>query len=168
MHREAREFVGRCALELGPRRWVVDLGGRNVNGSVRDLFHAERWTAVDAIPGEGVDVVADAATWRPKSDVLPDTVVCTSVLEHAREREAIVANAARVLALGGALVLTTVADPWPPHSAIDGGPLRAGEFYANVDPAALSRCVRDHFERASIEHYGATGDLFVLAWKGVA
>ena len=168
MHPAAWEFVARCAEELGPRRWVVDFGGRNVNGSVRDLFRAERWTAVDAIPGEGVDAVADAATWAPEGGVCPDTVVCTSVLEHARDPEGIVLNAARVLPLGGAFVLSTVSDPWPPHSAVDGGPLRVGEVYRNVELSDLYDWLKA--ARFASWSLGTTpaGDVFVLARKGLS
>ena len=65
MHPEARAFVAAAATRLPPGP-VVELGARDFNGSVRDLFPgAPAYVGVDLAPGAGVDVVADAADWRP-------------------------------------------------------------------------------------------------------
>ena len=85
MHPEARAFVAGVARRAGAR-WVVELGARDLNGTVRDLFPSARgYTGVDLVAGPGVDVVADAADWRPREPA-PDLVVCCEVLEHTPAR----------------------------------------------------------------------------------
>jgi SAM-dependent methyltransferase len=165
MHPEARAFVAGVAPRVAAR-WVVELGALDFNGTVRDLFPSARgYTGVDLVPGRGVDVVADAADWRPER--APDLVVCCEVLEHTPRPEALVRNAAAMLAPGGRLLVTAAAPPRPAHSAVDGGPLRPGEHYRNVAPDALvgwltlAGCALEAFE----EHPDR-GDVYALARKG--
>lgn len=137
MHAEAFAFVQGVVRTLPPRRLVVELGGRNFNGSIRPLFAgAEAYISVDLRAGCGVDVIGDAATYTPPEP--PDTVVCCEVLEHAPNADAVVANALRILAPGGVLVLTCATDPRLPHSSVDGNRVRPGEHYANVPPEDLA------------------------------
>lgn len=116
---------------------VLDIGGRDINGSPRNLFpNATTYLVVDILPGPGVDVVADAATWR--TDQLFDVVVCTEVFEHTPVWPQLCRTARQLLVPGG-LFITTMAGPGRAvHSAVDGGPdLRPDEWYANVEPEAL-------------------------------
>lgn len=168
MHDAAFEYVRRAARALGPRKTVVEFGGRNVNGSIRSLFRCERYLAIDQFSGEGVDLVADCAIWSPPEEMEIDTVVCCSVLEHAATAREMVLNAASILGPGGAFVCTTVADPWPAHSAIDGGALRPGEFYRSVSDTALWEWLTDRegFDGdVTVERHARTGDVFSVAKK---
>lgn len=158
MHAEARRFVSGHA---GPVGIVIEYGGRDVNGGVRDLFDAERWVSIDLQPGPGVDVVADAATWRPTE--LADVVVCCEVLEHTDRAEEIIANAAATLRPGGRLLLTAACDDRAPHSGVDGGPVRPGETYCNVDTDDLARWLADGFKRWKIETHPDRGDVYAAA-----
>lgn len=134
MHDEAYEWVRRHATDEAVD--VLDLGGRNVNGSCRDLFPNATWTALDHVPGDGVDVVADAATWTP--DRLYDVVVCTEVMEHTPRWREIIGTAWVALKPGGRLVATMAGPGRPPHSAVDGGwTLHPGEHYQNIHPDEL-------------------------------
>ena len=136
-------YIGRVAADLRTREFermedlrIVDLGGRNVNGSPRSWFPGASYVSVDIEAGPGVDVVCDAATYQPNT--APDVVLCCEVLEHARQASRIVENALQMLAPGGLFVVTAAAAPWRgPHSARTGGRLQPGEFYRNVDPAHL-------------------------------
>lgn len=65
---------------------VVEIGGLDVNGGVRDLF-ACPYTTVDRQDGAGVDVVQDGAeylAYRCNLGDAPHTVVCLEALEHDR------------------------------------------------------------------------------------
>jgi SAM-dependent methyltransferase len=67
----------------GHRR-VLDIGSMDINGSLRD--HAQpddEYIGVDMAPGPGVDIVLDDPYVMPFPDAHFDTVVATSVLEHA-------------------------------------------------------------------------------------
>lgn len=130
MHDEAFAWVyAHCTSEPVE---VLDIGGRNVNGSIRDLFPgATRYIAVDIREGDGVDVVADAATWVPDQEY--DVVVSTETFEHTDVWPQICNTAFKALKSGGKLVLTMAGPGRPEHSAVDGGPLRPDEYYGNVD-----------------------------------
>ncbi|MCC7372530.1 MAG: glycosyltransferase [Chloroflexi bacterium] len=164
MHAECFAWVRNTIEQLPARRRVVEIGGRNINGSVRPLFAGAEYTAVDVAPGAGVDVVEDGATYQPEAP--PDTVVCCEVLEHAPNAEQIVANAVRILAPGGLLILTCATDPRPPHSGHDGGGLQAGEHYRNVPMADVERWLRAAGVETVRGHVDTQrGDLMVEAWK---
>jgi SAM-dependent methyltransferase len=119
---------------------VLDIGGRNVNGSPRPLFpNATSWTVLDILAGEGVDIVADAADWDPDGQRW-DVILSAECLEHARDWPAICRTAYRACARGGRLIITTAAPGRPVHSGVDGGPvLYPGEHYANVPAHELER-----------------------------
>lgn len=174
MHTSAFRWVHRTVLGLAraPYR-VVELGARDVNGSVRILFKGSgapwpQYVGVDLEPGPGVDVVADAATWTPTPGEAPDCVVTTEMLEHARDQRAVIANIGRILQPDGLLILTCATDPRPPHSAVDGGRLRPGESYRNVPPGELRAWVGEWADRVSIDVSEQDGDLYCLARKRAA
>jgi SAM-dependent methyltransferase len=134
VHDQALEWIARHAT-TDPVA-VLDIGGRDVNGSPRHLFPAAAWTALDELPGGEVDIAADAATWEP-GDRRWDVVLCAEVFEHTPAWPAICVTAFKACAPGGRLIVTTAAPGRPPHSGVDGGTPRLGEHYANIDPAAL-------------------------------
>jgi hypothetical protein len=143
---------------------VLEYGGRYINGSIRPLFDSPEYTSIDIVPGDGVDVVADAATYTPTK--VPDTIVCCEVLEHTDAWADIVKQAGSTLdPENGILILTCATHGRQPHSAVDGGALRGGEYYGNVDPmectAVLDMAGFQYYEVNAIEN----GDLQVIAWK---
>jgi SAM-dependent methyltransferase len=90
---------------------VLEVGSLDHNGSVRPLLQSygpARYIGADIIPGKGVDVVCDAsalaARFGPESF---DIVVCTEMLEHARDWRAAVNNIKSVCRAGGRIVITT-------------------------------------------------------------
>ena len=118
---------------------VLDLGGRDINGSPRHLFPNATYTVLDVRPGDGVDIVADAATWAPGDD-LWEVIICAETFEHTANWRAICRTAFEACAPGGRLIVTTAAPGRPPHSAVDGEfRLLPGEHYANIRPAELGR-----------------------------
>ncbi len=144
---------------------MLDLGGRNVNGSVRPLFPAaDPYRTVDIASGDGVDIVADAAEWTP--DRVYEVVVCTEVFEHTPRWPEICGTACRALVPGGLFIATMAGPGRPKHSAVDGGPLRAGEYYENVDPKQLyyTLIVRG-FAHAVVDQQRRPADVRCVAWK---
>jgi hypothetical protein len=137
MHRAAFEFCVRAmdALPI-PEGLIVEIGARNVNGSVRYLFPDSRFLGVDIAPGPGVDIVADGATVTVAEPAA--VVVTTEVLEHTAQAPAICANAHRLLMSGGVLIVTCAGIGRAPHSAVDGWELRDGEYYQNVSREMLA------------------------------
>jgi hypothetical protein len=125
--------------------YVLDVGGRNVNGTPRQLFDQD-YTVLDVRDAPDVDIVADVVTWQPDREY--PVVICAEVLEHAERWEGIVRGCARALGHNGQLIITCAGPGRATHSAVDGGPLRSGEWYANVEPDRL---------RAVLESCGLSG-----------
>lgn len=138
MHPAASRYVQTCVETLGldrPGVTVLDLGGRNVNGSTRHLFSAPgRYVVVDIEEHPSVDVVADAADLDLGETF--DVITCTEVFEHTARAGEIVATAHRHLVAGGWFVATMAGEGRPEHGA-SGGSLRSGEWYRNVSVADL-------------------------------
>lgn len=134
MHPAAFEWVARYAT--GDPLDILDIGGRNINGTCRSLFPNARYVAMDLLDGPGVDVVADAVTWLP--DRQYDRVICAEVFEHTESWPAILKTAFEALRPGGDIVVTCAGPGRAPHSALDGTwCLQPGEWYANVSPESL-------------------------------
>jgi len=145
---------------------VLELGSRNINGSVRVLFpHVATYVGVDPVDGHDVDVVGDGATVDVGHDSF-DVCVCTEVLEHVPDDIAfgIIENAHRHLVSGGRFVMTCAGPGRHPHSAIDEQPIRPWEFYRNVDQDLLASWLSDAgYSRWEIDQQGA--DMRCVAWK---
>ncbi len=143
MHREAYEYVAQHA----PRdaRSVLDIGGRNINGSPRDLFtDPNDYTVIDILPGPGVDEVVDAADWDPFPPRQWECVVCCETFEHTSVWPGIVATAFKVCEAGGTFIATMAGPGRPVHSGVDGGGvLWPDEHYGNVDPDELRVVMKD-------------------------
>lgn len=163
MHAEALAWVTRYATtdEVS----VLDLGGRDVNGTVRDLFpNATQYVVLDIVAASNVDIVADAATWVP--DQQYDVVVCTETFEHTPEWRSICATAYRACRPGGLLIATMAGPERPGHSAVDGGALRPGEYYGNIDPEDLREILLDvGFRHIVIDVQTSPSDVRTVATK---
>lgn len=140
MHAEAHSWVAQYRSDESVT--VLDIGGRNINGTTRDLFPHADYTTIDIAAGEGVDIVADAGGWVPDREY--DLVVCTEVFEHTASWPQIIATAFKALRPGGQFVATMAGPGRPPHSAVDGGwTLHPGEYYGNVAPEDLRRTLEE-------------------------
>jgi hypothetical protein len=134
MHTEAFAWVSRYRTREPVA--VLDIGARNINGSVRPLFaKADPYRTLDIAPGDDVDIVADAADWSPDREY--DVVVCCEVFEHTPRWPEICKTAFSALRPAGLFVATMAGPGRPEHSAVDGGPLHPGEYYGNVSPDEL-------------------------------
>lgn len=163
MHHAALDYIASTIRAHGVQGPVYEIGSRNVNGSVRQLFPTVAdYHGIDLSDGPDVDVVANAETYVPP--LVPKTVVCCEVFEHAPNAEQIVHQIATVLAPGGRVMLTMAGPCRMPHSGIDGRQLLAGEFYRNVTPADLRSWLRDFTEVEVVENID-TADLYATAVK---
>jgi SAM-dependent methyltransferase len=145
MHEQAMEWIAKHAATEPVT--VLDIGGRDVNGSPRHLFPAAtRYTVLDIRPGEqvtDVDIIADAAEWNPSGQRW-DVIIAAETFEHTAAWRAICRTAYAACAPGGRFIVTTAAPGRPPHSAVDGEfRLLPGEHYANIRPAELGRVLAE-------------------------
>jgi SAM-dependent methyltransferase len=165
MHAEAYAFVRQVASGWPlPDGLVVEIGGRNINGTARDHFTGRPYIATDIAPGLGVDVVADGARYVPPEPAA--VVVCCEVLEHADNGADICANAERMLKPGGVLIITAAGEGRAPHSAVDGGALQPNEYYDNVTESTL-RAWLAPFKTASVFTNAAAGDIYAVATRAL-
>jgi SAM-dependent methyltransferase len=138
MHAAVGEWVARHAPECAGD--VVDVGGRDINGTVRAIFaDARSYLSVDPIDGPGVDVAVPFEEW----DGEADTVVCCEVAEHCEHWELLVEHAFDVLRPGGVFIFTAAGPGRGRHSAIDESPIREWEWYENVEPGVLEAVMTD-------------------------
>jgi SAM-dependent methyltransferase len=163
VHDSAYAYVQRALAKLPTPKRVLELGSRNVNGSIRDLFpQSVDYCGIDLRLGDGVDVVADATNFGKAYHY--DLVVCCEVLEHSAEGKSICANAYRVLAWGGVFLATAAYTGRTPHSGLDGGELRRGEHYRNVTFDDLYEWLTP-FATAAYEVNQTAHDIYVTAVK---
>jgi|SRR6185437_2254318 len=134
MHSTVLGYVDRFATEEAIE--ILDIGGRNVNGTPRELFPNARYTVLDIRAGANVDIVADAAEWIPWAPIW-DLVISTECFEHAKNWREIIHTAYKACKPGGRIVVTCAGPGRPPHSAFVEAELQPGEYYGNVDPVAL-------------------------------
>lgn len=146
MHNEAFSWIAWHA-PLEPVT-VIDVGGRDINGTVRDLFHPDcKYTVIDLEEGPGVDVVGDFLDYTQPADV----VVCCEVAEHCPQWRDLIAHAAAQLLPHGLFLFTAAGPGRAPHSAHDGGQIRDGEWYENINPEELQTVLDTHFETVVVD-----------------
>lgn len=133
MHDESRQYLSKWATTDEVR--VIELGSRHTWGErIRDLFPNAHYYGIDAQPGEGVDEVANAATWLP--DELVDIVISSEVFEHTPNWRDIVTNSFDMLKPGGRAVFTCAGPGRSIHGIVTDNP-DDRNHYANVDRLEL-------------------------------
>lgn len=169
MHWQAHDAVGRMLAHSGldvtaPWR-VLDLGGRDINGSIRGWLPNAAWTGTDIEPGPGVDLVHDATLPWPNGLPRYDIVVCTEVLEHLPLWRLVLHVAAEALEPGGPeLALFTCASNGRPEHGMSGAPLpEPGEWYANVPPDLLRVELESLFGNVAVDYQADPGDAYARA-----
>lgn len=102
------QFASKHKNKFGGR--VLEVGSRNVNGTIRDVLPIT--VGIDFIKGEGVDLVMNVTELLEKFG--PDSfdcVVSCDALEHIEDWDAAWMNMWGVLKPGG-VALFTMAGPW--------------------------------------------------------
>lgn len=152
MHPEAYSGLARMLENSGimvqaPCR-VLDLGGREIDGSVR-LAH-------------------DVAQHWPANWYRFDLVVCTEILEHVQQWRQILRTASQDLEPSGpeALLLTCASTDRYPHGASGGPKPLPKEWHTNVAADALHRELEPLFRTVSVPYTPHPGDAYTWA-RGV-
>lgn len=120
MHESVHGWIGKMVGQYGldqPNLKVLELGSRNVNGSIRWLFNRD-YIGLDMQEGDDVDIIASANDIPFPDDTFHVVVTC-EMLEHDPHPHQSMAEAARVLQPGGVLLLTTRGTGFPFHCPPD-------------------------------------------------
>lgn len=166
-HQAQREFC-RSVRERFPGcfsgRRVLEIGSRNINGSLRSLFADCDYTGVDCDPGDGVDIVCFGHEFA--GDPHSFDVVCSAeTFEHDPHAERTVGRMLSLLKPGGLFFMTCAGEGRPEH-----GTRRTGahygpfpEFYRNVTMTQWLKWItpRDVAYREIVVRYNPNpGDLY--------
>ena len=162
MHAAAMQWVQRSAPPVTHPLAVLDVGGRDINGHPGSLFHpASSWEVVDLVDGPRVTWVGDVLDY---GSVDPfDVALHLEVAEHTPEWPEHIAHIASLLSDDGLFIFTAAGPGRAPHSALDGGPVRAGEHYQNIDPETLAQVLDRSFFSYSLDVAG--DDVRAVAWR---
>jgi len=104
------EMVDGLLARMPLNAQVLEVGSRNVNGSVRRILEPKsaKYIGVDLFEGIGVDVVLDVAHLRDQfGEDKFDVVVSTEMLEHCSNWQEALYQMSSVLRQGGLLIITT-------------------------------------------------------------
>lgn len=157
--REMDRILGR--LEGRRNLLVLDVGGRDINGSYRELVEGRKWTyiSLDVEAGKNVDVVAADPYSYPFPDGTFDVVISGSVMEHIARPWAWIKELARLLVPGGMLALVTH-HTFPEHRhPIDCYRYMPDGLRALLDEAG---CL-EHYEINKLDE--PDGTISALAWR---
>jgi SAM-dependent methyltransferase len=158
------DFITEAAAGTEGAARVLDVGGRDINGSPRHLWPAADYEVVDPTEGPRVTHVGTIETFKSRHKF--DVVVCAEVLEHAPDWPAVVKACVDHLRKGGRLILTAACPPRMRHSGYDGGVVRPGEHYENVDPDLLRSTLRRlPLKGVEVQVHEDRGDVYAAATR---
>ena len=104
------EMVNNLLDTIPVNAWILEVGSRNDNGSVRKILEPKsiNYVGVDLFEGNGVDIVLDVANLQAQfGDDKFDVVVSTEMLEHCSNWQEALYQMSSVLRHGGLLIITT-------------------------------------------------------------
>lgn len=102
-------FIREFYKQKGPFDRILDVGSRNINGSVKDgLGPYKEFTGIDFLPGKDVDIVMNGHDIAKEFDgEIFDLVTCCETMEHDVRFWETVYGMRKVLKPGGYLLVTS-------------------------------------------------------------
>lgn len=146
MHIPVEEFV-RGMAQISPKHFenqrVLEVGSRDINGSIRGLFLNCDYTGLDLTPGPGVDKVCHVVDL-DEPDESYGTVVSTEALEHDRLWKHSLKKMQRLVKPGGVLILSFASNGRPEHGTSAHDPASSpatNDWYHNISPNEFCEAV---------------------------
>lgn len=145
---------------------VLEIGSRNVNGSVRQFFDSCLYTGIDCEDGRDVDVVTIAHNYRPElPQTVFDTVISCESFEHdpfLKKTVAVIIG--KYLRKGGLFVGT-----WASPNQLEHGTSRSTpneiygpdpEYYAGVSPEKFRSLANQYLNPLNISEERGGYDVY--------
>lgn len=153
MHPAASEWINQHADGVTGR--VLDVGGRDINGSPKGLFpDADEYLVMDLVEHPSVDIVGDILDFTVDDIGTFACIVYAEVAEHSPQWRDHIDRLWDLLEPSGILIITAANPKRTPHSAFDGGALRDDEFYENVEPDELRDLLYQLTDRSEVDVFG--------------
>ncbi len=148
---------------------VLEIGSRNVNGTLRDLFENCDYTGIDAVDGKDVDVVCLGHEFEAPDESF-DVVCSAEAFEHDPHASKTVARMVTLLRPGGLFFMTCAGEGRPEHGTTRTGKRYGPDpgYYGNVSLSDFLTWIepdRNSFCQIHIEHNQETCDLYFFAIK---
>lgn len=163
MHEPVMQWLRERFARLDGELRVFEVGAKAINGTARQApapGQVAQWWGCDLAPGAGVDCVIDGREAVPP--FVADVAVCCEVFEHTPHWGDLWRNMYRQIRPGGVMLMTMACDPRAEHSAVDGGPLRPGEWYRNLAMFELIDYIRAfNVNPESLRHDERAGDIYL-------
>jgi SAM-dependent methyltransferase len=125
---------------------VVDIGGRNVNGSFKDIF--PNYIALDFIEGPGVDIVMEDPYTIPLPDESEQYIISSSCFEHCDMFWLLFLEIMRVLKPNGVFYLNV-----PSNGDFHRWPVDCWRFYPDSGNALVSWAKRNKYKAELLESF---------------
>lgn len=146
---------------------VLEVGSRDINGSVREAFSDSDYTGIDAEPGNGVDQVCLGHEFEAPAQSF-DVVCSLETFEHDPHAPQTVANMLKLLRPGGLFFMTCAGEGRKEHGTRRTGTLYGPDanFYQNVSLAMFLDWIKAFtFEELYLKHNKQVSDLYCFAIK---
>ncbi|MHC4091687.1 MAG: class I SAM-dependent methyltransferase [Planctomycetota bacterium] len=171
-HKEQMDFVASVQVKFpqlfrGNAISVLEIGSRNINGSVRDFFRAGTYVGLDLSAGPGVDVVCHAADYECQPGSF-DVVISCEALEHDVRWRDTIAAACRALRPDGGLIITCAGPARGEHGTHRHTPLDSPEtngYYGNLSPGQLVQSLRCDFKMLGVFLERGDNDVYLFMVK---
>jgi predicted SAM-dependent methyltransferase len=107
---EKHVISGKYTYFNGDNLRILEVGSRNVNGTVKDVIdrkYYKEWKGIDIEAGPNVDKVMSVYDLSQNYSAEFDVVICTEMMEHVESWPSALLEMSRVLKDGGYLIVTS-------------------------------------------------------------
>jgi SAM-dependent methyltransferase len=148
---------------------VLEMGARDVNGSVREAFVECEYVGVDCEAGKGVDVVCLGHAYEDRPESF-DVICALETFEHDPHAEQTIAGMLELLKVGGLFFMTCAGEGRAEHGTRRTGKRYGPEadFYRNVTLEQFWEWIHTggiRFQEVYLKHNRTNCDLYFFGIK---
>lgn len=121
---------------------VLDCGSLDINGNNRYLFIGARYTGIDIVDGENVDLITRVHKYNPGCQF--DTVISSEMLEHDKHYAKSMKRMYELVNPGGMLIFTAAGTGRPEHGTSEhhpGDSPLTHSYYKNITAKMIANSI---------------------------